>query len=351
MKTYNLFFLFLFLISCKQENKHYLERFDKIIESKHSIIKLKGNNVYYKVLDINYINNKIVAFDMDEQNYLSITDLDKKMIVSRFCKRGQGPNELIGWPMNITKIGEDKIRFYVGNNYRYFDADIQNPNNPKLVSNNVFSFNKGTMSAISLINGYSLVLGGIEKGRFSLIDSIGNQIRIFSEYPQFEGDENFTNYHKQMAFQGDLIKQPNGNKVCFSSRKSEIIDIIKFDPLKKELSNIFSWQGELGKFVPEGDGTKVYAAAIKRESKVTFLKSDATEKFIYLLYSGRVIGQQIDRAFNANTVYVIDWEGNPVARYNLDIDVKCITVSDDDKTLYAIAEQDDTKLVKFKLNH
>lgn len=302
-------------------------------------------------MDINYINNKIVAFDLDEQTFLSITDLDIQMIVSRFCQKGQGPNELIGWPMNITKIGDDKIRFFVGNNYRYFDADIQTPSNPKIVSNNVFSFNKGTLSAISLINGYSLVLGGIQKGQYSLIDSMGKQLSVFSEYPQFVGDEKFTNYHKQMAFQGDLIRHSNGNRVCFTGRTSEIIDIIEFNPTKKELSKIFSWQGELGKFVPEGDGMKVFAAAIKRESKVTFLSSGATEKFIYLLYSGRVIGQQIDNAFNGNTVFVLDWEGNPLARYNLDIDVKCITVSDDDKTLYAIAEHDDTKLVKFKLNH
>lgn len=351
MKIYNLFFLFILLISCKQENKHYLERFDKIIESKHSIIKLKGNNVYYKVLDINYINNKIVALDLDEQTFLSVTDLNKQMIVSRFCKKGQGPNELIGWPMNITKIGEDKIRFYVGNNDRYFDADIQTPNNPKIDSNKNFEFNTGVIAAISLTEGYSLVLGGLEKGQYSLIDSMGNQLSIFSEYPRFDGDDKFTNNHKKMAFQGDLFRHPNGNRVCFTGRISEIIDIIGFNPTKKELSKIFSWQGELGKFVPEGDGTKVSAAAIKRESKVTFLNSAATEKFIYLLYSGRVIGQQIDRAFNGNTVFVLDWEGKPVARYNLDIDVKCIAVSDDDKTLYAIAEQEDTNLVKFKLNH
>lgn len=351
LKIYFILFFTILVISCKKSEKNYLERFDKEYTVKHSTIRLAKNEVFYQVYKIHFINNQIIALDIDNKNCLSIINLNKKRITSRFCKRGQGPNEVIGFPGNLTKIASNTVRFYVANNYTFFDTDISNPLNPGVTSETKFMFNAGTIGAVSLCKGYTLAIGGLEKGQYSLIDSTGFQLSVFSEYPHFEGDEKFTNFHKSLAFQGDFTRHPSGEKVCFVTSKSHLIDIITFDAAKKTLSKAFNWQGELGTFVPEGDGTITYAAAIKRETKTAFLDISSTENYIYLLYSGRIIGNEPEKAFKGNTVFVLDWEGNPLARYNLDIDVKCITVSDDDKTLYAIAEQDDTELVKFKLMH
>ena len=55
-----------------------------------------------------------------------------------------------------------------------------------------------------------VALGGFDDGRYLLLDENGHEISCYFDYPNFEGDEHFTNYHKAFAFRGNLMRRPDG---------------------------------------------------------------------------------------------------------------------------------------------
>src|SRR5690606_2836991 len=69
------------------------------------------------------------------------------------------------------------------------------------------------------------------------------------------------------------------------------------------------------------------------KTRFAFVTGSVTNKYIYLLYSGK-----LNLVVNPNfgrIIYVYDWDGNPIKEIVLDRDIMSLTVSEDDKTLYA----------------
>ena len=50
-------------------------------------------------------------------------------------------------------------------------------------------------------------------------------------------------------------------------------------------------------------------------------------------------------------VLVFDWKGNPIKHYKMDKAVRCISVADNNKTMYAYASLPQPTILKYKLDH
>ena len=252
--------------SCAKTPESFSDLFDEGVSLRHRVVPIKGKHVYHQVFALFYHNNCIVALDDDNNTALSLTDLGTNTIVSRFGVYGQGPNELLYPPRNPVVLQKNIIRYYVNNNKCFFDVDISDKSKPTIVSDKL-KFQQGLLELLYLKKGYSLAISYTSDGVYSLIDNKGDELASFFDYPSFEGDVNFTKGHKVMAFQGNLSRHPNGEKVCFAGTTAELIDVLYFDEKNQTLTKAFEWQGNLGQYVPEGDGVNTISAAIKRESK------------------------------------------------------------------------------------
>ncbi len=227
-------------------------------------------------------------------------------------------------------------------NYSQLNS-IQIEKKVNLIKNSTFF-----LGLIPMANNYFIGVGFMEKNRYAVLDQNGKTLSFNFEYPA-DDKNSATNFQKAMAYQGGLVANPNGTK-CFSyCIYSEIFEILQ---LQKEgtLTKIKDIHFDKAIYIPEGDGKNSASAVIKKESKMAFLSGAATDKYIYLLYSGRVIGTDFYFALKSNTILVFDWDGNPIIRYNLDVDINTFTVSEDNKIIYAIVNgKEDTYLVKFNL--
>jgi TolB-like 6-blade propeller-like len=87
------------------------------------------------------------------------------------------------------------------------------------------------------------------------------------------------------------------------------------------------------------------------ETRFAFVSGTASDKYIYLLYSGN---QEVDGAGNLNgtgkIIYVYDWEGHPVRKYTTSNFISSIAVSSDDSLLYAY-DTDTKNIVKTKISN
>lgn len=105
------------------------------------------------------------------------------------------------------------------------------------------------------------------------------------------------------------------------------------------------------KYAPS-TGNNIYAKIDSKNSE-GYVDAYTTEKYIYLLYSGRVSRnsdlESIERSILSNHILVFTWDGEPVVEYETDVDLKNFCVSDSDDILYAIAYTPDPQLVSFVL--
>ena len=69
---------------------------------------------------------------------------------------------------------------------------------------------------------------------------------------------------------------------------------------------------------------------------------------MYTLYSGRSLKEHGLKCFQSNLIHVYDWEGKLVKKLQLDIDVKQMAVTKDNRKIYAIADLPDPVLVVFE---
>lgn len=349
-KNLILFITISLLISCSEKKPFSLDSFTYIKNIKHEKVILKQGSYFSKVIDLFLINNKMLVYDVDENYYFSLLDLKEKCIVQKAGKKGQGPDEIISYPHSITKTNDRIWQFYDINKKRIFNINFSKSDSISINENKIFKTKESIFNILPTINKNFVSIGGYEKGRYLLLNSTGKEISYFYNYPKLKNETMFSNRHKAMAFQGSFVKRPDGKRFIFAARSSEVIEIIEITK-ENQLMKIFEWHGNMGTYTPDGDGKKSVSAGVSQNSKSIFRNVCSTQNYIYLLYSGHFYYESYAKVETGNTIYVMNWEGKPVARYNLDIDVKCIAVSDDDKILYAIAEQDDTNLVKFKIDH
>ncbi len=132
------------------------------------------------------------------------------------------------------------------------------------------------------------------------------------------------------AQEGFLFLQPRGEKIVLASRFSDRIEI--FDLATKTSKLIKGPENFDFAFEPFQTGDLDVSVRIDK-TRFAFTNGAVTDRFIYLLYSGR---QHETEMPNDNvTVYVYSWDGRPVKKLKLDRPVMSFTVSDDDTIIYA----------------
>ena len=78
----------------------------------------------------------------------------------------------------------------------------------------------------------------------------------------------------------------------------------------------------------------------------------ATDKYIYVLWLDTIYKEVSENHDQTVCIKVFDWDGNLLENITLDTPVKNITVTPDDKVIYALSENGESgyQILKFKRN-
>jgi hypothetical protein len=157
-----------------------------------------------------------------------------------------------------------------------------------------------------------------------------------------------------IAYGGQVSKRPRHDQFVYSSESGHYVAIYTYDENMQvsEEKIVFS---ELPKYSVAGEKIR------RTDENVIGLSLSVSENYIYLNDTNLTLG---DYRFGspmekngypggyAKTIYVCDWEGNPVCRYELDRAVVYCTIDQNDEHLYAFAFDEQTyesNIVRFKL--
>ena len=342
-------FLILLFLSCNDRKKNLLDLFETQQSLKHEIIRLKDGDYLSRTFGLYKDHDNLIIHNNNGQTYISIFDLKKQKIINQFIKYGNGPQEMFSPPQSITVQHNNKLTYLDAQNRIMYEADYSKLDSVKITKSvDLTKTSELFLGLIPMAYNYYVGIGLFEKGRYSVLDKNGKNISINFNYPK-DNMQQGSNAQKAMAYQGGLIPNSDKTKFFFYGITSEILEIMQIQK-NGSLTKIKDLHFDYAKYILNDDGKATVAAAIKKETKMAFISACATSKYIYLLYSGRSINGDVNLAFKSNTILVFDWKGNPTKRYNLDTDVNIITVSEDDRSVYAIKiTTDDTNLIKFKL--
>lgn len=335
------------LFSCKEKIESITDYFKTEKNIHNTVIELEDESQYSRVWKLYCFDNKLVAYDVDHSYLFSITDLNKKEIVTKFGKIGQGPDEILGTVTSTSMFSKNAFSFFEPNKSVLYMVNFEDITSP--VQTEVLSV-KGIdviMTLTPLSSNLFIATGIFERGRYLLLDKTAKVISYNFDYPTLPNEGTFTHAHKAMAFQGDLGVRPDGERFFSACEDNEVFEIIEITS-QNELNMIFKFHGELGDYKSDGDGINSISAAISKFSKTKFIDSYCTQNYIYLLYSNRAIENKINNPYLADRVLVFDWDGKPVKILNLDAEVNSIAVDEIDQYLYAYCE-DIEQIIRFDL--
>ena len=341
MKThigYYSLFLCVCLFACtsqsKQEkhqtisyNHRVLVHSDSCILGKPNQIALSGS--YLTITDLN--NDKVL--------YVFHSKTGKK--VGEYVNRGQGPGEYY----SISSLGRWKDGMYLYDVNKREMAEIEFKDSVRIIPR--MSFGMELHPTFVPLNDDTFIASGIyPEGRFCLIKDSGKQKEYLMEFPlRDEAEKEVTNIGKAQAYSSGIIVHPSGTSFMAYVTKADIMSFYSYEDgnvrLIKEMLNSFPDY----KYDKEN---KRYLG-ISRHNPNTYLWGCGTDKYVYLLYSGKSYAEAGDKAFYSSRIEVYNWTGEKVKTLMLDIPIQGMVVSEDDSTIYAIALNPEPQLVAFDL--
>lgn len=272
-------------------------------------------------------------------------DIKNNNYIGNIGVKGQGPNEFLQ-PFSLVYSSDGRLLSYDVGDYSLKSIDIDSLINGTISYNKILDSNSMSHLTVFPVEESNYIGFGIySENMFKLIDSNGNIIRSFMNYPI----ENSTMDHRNiaMAYQGALAINNDKSKLVYASMYGTILCI--YDISKNLIDEEFSLVLDYPHFSPRNERGST-SSPLTKDAISAFRDIYVTDKYIYSLYSGKNISEFKQNAFEAQSIYIFDWTGKPIIRYLLDVRVNNIAVDPNNQKIYALSNLPESTLVEFEID-
>ena len=326
--------------STEQAIKDPIEHFSQIREiplSVYNKVELESYGIYRPWECIRTNEKYYVLEDKRSNVFSSINSITGSFYQG--VNIGSGPGEVL-LPERFILEGED-VTFYDTTMKRY-----------KLVENkdstlSVEVFKDIGIEAIS----YPTFHGDkmLTKGWFDdawLHYYIGKNIIDAIEFPSFPETDGLSGIEKMSVFKNGQQKfSPDGNKAAVTISSGCVLAI--YNCTDDGLDEVAMLKYFPPKFV--AIDYEYQPLATSQSCKIGFVDVCCTNQFIYALYSGKILGDDLFTSHYGGHVFVYDWEGMPVKHYKLERDLFTIEIDEDDGILYGTGNDPEGCILEYKL--
>ncbi len=355
-----LFFLFIIqlLVSCNK-NKELgspLEFFDTKIELKGELIELDKEFLGLPCYNLALYDSIILIADFNsvDGKFLFVVDIKNHKLLKKIINVGWGPSE----HSLITNITVDKpngrILFHEPNKKKMYSMLMQDI----LHSDSLANFTKEEFDLVDSFNEptsyYKIIYDDNSKRyigygnysdscMYSLINATGAVINSGCMYPTFPNSDSYDQRFIRNLFYGNITS--SGNRACCVAQPGffEIVEI-NGDSISTICRKMF--------LLPEFTAMNMnnhQVPKVKRERLLGFVNVVSNTKEIYTTFSTNTMQEVIQSGSSlSKDLLVFDWDGNPVKHYILDHGIIGFVL--DGKTIYAITNAPEPKLVKYVLD-
>jgi hypothetical protein len=288
----------------------------------------------------------------DQYDGMQFTVLDKShpKEIKRFGSLGRGPGEFtIASPPQYDRQNS-VLHFYALNERNWFSYSIQSlvadSSYRPLISHLYVPKTIGILNTVIPIKNQLFVCSGwLHDGKYAILSPDGSVNEVFGTNkiePELQAIDEYT---LNDLFQGRIKKHPNEQKFAYASIGSDLIEVVDVNDVNKPvISRRFT-------YAPQIDRT-INPFRTSRDNLFGYAAFEVTEKYIYVVYSGKNLSKGLQFLQQGNVLFVFDWQLKPVVAYLLDHEISFMAVTEDDKYLYsAIVIDNEVELLYWSLNH
>ena len=339
MKTYAFLAtcLLAFLFSCSTKK----EQEEVIVQSLEHELLMGDEYLIGRVSDMALMNDSIpVVINVSSDKMFQVLDYFRKKVVE-VGNVGQGPDDFL---LSFGLVSRTENAFSVSDvNRRRFSTVHLNPEDDSWHVEHHLKYDSLMHIYIKpIVNNRYVATGVYEDCHLMLLDEKGMPLKGFGEWPyQDEQEKKVPGKIRAMVYQGKLEVSPSGDKLVFAVASGDMLYFYRVLP-----------DGDLELVSKQENAYAHYdhtSGAHYGTAPHHHIDACTTEDYVYTLYSGRSLKEHGMSCFQGNLIRVYDWGGRLVKKLQLDIDVKQIAVTGDNRKIYAIADLPDPVLVVFEL--
>ena len=260
------------------------------------------------------------------------------------AEKGNGPDELLNIT-NLSLSGESLVLAEC-NKKKLVELDIFDTASKMKVTDLPHEY--GAFTSVVENDNLLVATGLFANGRYLCYDLDNTSVTFTGNYPQENGRNRKTDnlLASNVYLSSKLAISPDLSHFACVHYNSGTIDINKI--INDSIVNIRLLGFHYPKTVYRRRGND-YQVAIKSDNVNGFFDVAASDKYIYVIYSGKTFEEAGTKIAYCDYLMVFDWTGGPVACYKMDISLSLIAYNEYDNMLYGIGINNDTELLKLLL--
>lgn len=286
-----------------------------------------------------FVDSMLIIRNYQTEYHFDMLCLKNGHIISKFCRKGRGPGEII-YPNNFQVISEKKRFIAYDVNFRkmnIYNFSAIRENKP---TNYISSFKVDSVYAkyiLLLEDGkYLCPLIGDKIGhKFCMLTSDGKFLRMVGMLPDI--GVSFPTILSSNIFDYWVGINENRNRIILAYDHWDRLEVIN---TSGEIETII--HGPEFKKTPEFK-VRGQNISVTRNNPLAYCSPCLTEKSFLVLYSGNSLGST--RSYN--TAIHFDYTGKLLKKYNLKPSVKRIAVDWKNRIIYGISNQPEPVLVEY----
>lgn len=336
LKFFMIFLIFTLLNSCISSEKEKMKKhlFDNYFPNNIKIdftndVKIDGA----LIRQIFPYNDNLIFHDLNvtKNHFFHQYSFKEKKIISSYIKKGT---------KNGESLGGFKSGIYNSNTIWLHDLPLRKLVMAK-ISNTTIKKDTSEFNQIKLPHHYysvqmldSITLFGFgsnntkDKLQLLKLNSLKNEINLFDTFTNCPN--NIPYYAWKKAYEGILYAKPNNEKLVVAYIYTDKIEIFDLKTNKSILVN------GPENFEPDFTPIMKYGfqdIILEKKTKFGFVNGFTTDKYIYLLYSGKsIFGKNADQT---NFIYVYDWSGKPIELLHFKQNISAFAILNNDSEIYA----------------
>jgi len=324
----------IFLSGCSHEGREIVKL--REIDGEFAGKEISISTFIYNPNNIKIMDNMLVVHDRVEDNIFKFFSFPNVKYLFSWGKIGEGPDE-IGYVNSSGFLARGNTFSFVDKNV-FKTYKINTSNKVSLSSKVHLTDTQGLLNGVNLPSD-SLFIA-------SLVDESNPQSEhvflhpgmkrgyTFGEFPE-EGLE-FDSYRQKVVYY-------HKSSVVNQDRKRIMIFYIRLNLLK-----IYDFEGRILKEIEFDE----YSPPGKNIYWTTFGNSHATKNYVYVLYSKSMRATNFEEFESLpydRDLLILNWEGEVIKRYHLNIPIIDFAVSEKHKKLYGLTYDGGDKIIEFDL--
>lgn len=350
------FLAFLIFLGCKEKNENPFEKsftldsfpVQKKLESK----KFTFDEILTTTL-ITLKNDKLII----SENYREGSGSDRKLLhiiqkdSMRYLypkgKQGYGPGEIISIRSFDQGWNDSTIWAYDLNEKKFHEYSLEDT-----LTTSIQTFKQSEQSFFAISWNWltkSTFVGRVmnDSHAFAIFDTANVMQRKLDPWSEEKEVDEATGYILGDIHQGQTVYNRDKNLLVHTQINSDIVEIIPVDSPSEKIT-ISGPISEPLKYEIRGSGRNI-GAVISMENTWAYTNVFLGKESIFLVYLGYTRAGSIGKNSKmSNEIFELDYDGNPLAYYQLDRQIYSIAVDEEERKIYAVTYDEDPGIAVFE---